>query len=192
MPSAIAGVAITVSPISFSAELVKPEQPHKPLAASATDASVARLDRMRNAKGRLKTSEIRLAMQRAMQDHCAVFRTADTLQAGVRKLDDIAGSMREIGIADRSMIWNTELAEALELENLFEQAMVSLHGAVNRTESRGAHAREDFSARDDKNWLKHTVAWLDDQRKLRLGYRPVHLNTLSNEVQSFPPKARVY
>jgi succinate dehydrogenase / fumarate reductase flavoprotein subunit len=175
-----------------AAELVKPEQAHKPLAASATDASVARLDRMRNAKGRLKTGEIRIAMQRTMQDHCAVFRTAETLEQGVRKLDDVAGSMKEHAISDRSLIWNSDLVEALELENLFEQAMVSLHGAVNRKESRGAHAREDFPERDDQAWMKHTVAWLDEQRKLKLGYRPVHLTTLSNEVQAFPPKARVY
>src|SRR5262249_47381605 len=130
--------------------------------------------------------------QRTMQNDCAVFRTAETLQAGLRKIHDIAGSMAEHGITDRSLIWNTDLAEALELENLLEQAIVSLHGAVNRTETRGAHAREDFPQRDDKDWMKHTVTWLDDARNVRIGCRPVHLNTLSNEVQTFPPKARVY
>ncbi|HYC13424.1 MAG TPA: succinate dehydrogenase flavoprotein subunit [Stellaceae bacterium] len=175
-----------------TAEIVKPDQAHKPLAATVTDAAVQRLDRMRNAKGRLKTGEVRLQMQRTMQNDCAVFRTAETLQAGLRKIHDIAGSMAEHGISDRSLIWNTDLAEALELENLLEQAIVSLHGAVNRTETRGAHAREDFPTRDDKDWMKHTVTWLDDARNVRIGYRPVHLNTLSNEVQTFPPKARVY
>jgi succinate dehydrogenase / fumarate reductase flavoprotein subunit len=175
-----------------AAEVVRPDQPHKPLPGSATDAAVERLERMRNAKGRLKTGEIRLQMQRTMQNDCAVFRTAETLEAGLRKIHDVAGSMAEHGIADRSLIWNTDLVEALELENLLEQAIVSLHGAVNRTESRGAHAREDFAERNDKDWLKHTVTWLDEARTVRLGYRPVHLNTLSNEVQSFPPKARVY
>ena len=100
--------------------------------------------------------------------------------------------MKDLAIADRSMIWNTDLVEALELENLLSQAVVTMHSAHNRTETRGAHAREDFTERDDKNWLKHTVSWLDDAGKVRLGYRPVHLNTLSNEVQTFPPKARVY
>jgi len=175
-----------------TAELVKPDQAHKPLPPSVTDAAVARLDRMRNAKGRLKTGEVRLQMQRTMQSDCAVFRTAETLEAGLRKIHDVAGSMADHGIADRSLIWNTDLVEALELENLLEQAIVSLHGAVNRTETRGAHAREDFPERNDKDWMKHTVTWLDEARTVRLGYRPVHLNTLSNEVQSFPPKARVY
>jgi len=173
-------------------EIVKPGQEHKPLAASIDDASLARLDRMRNAKGRVKTGEIRLAMQRTMQSDCAVFRTADTLQEGVRKIHDVAASMAEHGISDRSMIWNSDLVEAFELENLLEQAIVSLHSAVNRTESRGAHSREDFPQRDDVNWLKHTVSWLDADRKVRFGYRPVHLTTLSNEVQPFPPKARTY
>jgi succinate dehydrogenase / fumarate reductase flavoprotein subunit len=173
-------------------EIVTPGEAHKPLAASIDDASLARLDRMRNAKGRVKTGEIRLAMQRTMQSDCAVFRTADTLQEGVRKIHDVAASMAEHGISDRSMIWNSDLVEAFELENLLEQAIVSLHSAVNRTESRGAHAREDFPQRDDVNWLKHTVSWLDADRKVRFGYRPVHLTTLSNEVQPFPPKARTY
>ncbi len=131
-------------------------------------------------------------MQRTMQNNCAVFRTAAVLRDGVDKIDRVAKSFADLAIADRSMIWNSDLMEALELQNLLEQAVVALHSAENRTESRGAHARDDFPERDDQNWLKHTVAWLDGDGKVTLGYRPVHLNTLSNEVQSFPPKARSY
>jgi len=175
-----------------TAELVKPGTPHKPLATSAGEEGVARLDRVRQAKGRLKAGEIRLAMQRTMQNECAVFRTRATLEDGVRKITDVAASMSDLGIADRSLIWNSDLMEALELDNLVAQSVVALHSAVNRTESRGAHAREDFPDRDDETWMKHTVSWLDGKGKVTLGYRPVHMNTLSNEVQPFPPKARVY
>jgi succinate dehydrogenase / fumarate reductase flavoprotein subunit len=175
-----------------AAETLVPGARQKPMPARAGDAALARLDRVRNAKGRLKTGEIRLAMQKTMQTNCAVFRTGETLEEGVRKLTDIVASMRELQINDRSMIWNSDLVEAMELDNLLEQSVVTIASAVNRTESRGAHAREDFPDRDDKNWLKHSVAWLDAGGKVRLGYRPVHLNTLSNEVESIPPKARVY
>jgi succinate dehydrogenase / fumarate reductase flavoprotein subunit len=175
-----------------TAQLVKPGQAHKPLAATGEEAALARFDRLRNAQGRLKTSEIRLAMQRVMQNDCAVFRTAATLEDGARKIDDIAASIKDIAVTDRSLIWNSDLVEALELDNLLAQAKVSIHSAVNRTESRGAHAREDFPTRDDVNWMVHTVSWLERDGTVRFGTRPVHMYTLSNEVQVFPPKARVY
>jgi len=175
-----------------AAEIVKPGEPHKPLSPSGDEKSLARFDRLRNAKGKLKTGEIRLSMQRVMQEDCAVFRTAATLEAGARKIDDIAASVRDIALADRSLIWNSDLVEALELENLIAQAQVSIYSAVNRKESRGAHAREDFPERDDAHWMVHTVAWQGDDGKVKLGTRPVHMFTLSNEVQVFPPKPRVY
>jgi succinate dehydrogenase / fumarate reductase flavoprotein subunit len=172
-------------------ELVRPGTAHSPLSASDGERAIARLDAIRHAKGPRKTAEIRVEMQRTMQNNCAVFRTAGVLRDGVDKIDRVAKSFGELGIADRSLIWNSDLMEALELQNLLEQAVVALHSAENRTESRGAHARDDFPERDDENWLKHTVAWLDDG-KVTIGYRPVHLFTLSNEVQAFPPKARTY
>ena len=172
-------------------ELVRPGMPHPPL-ENGIEASLDRFDAVRHSKGPRKTGSIRTEMQRIMQNNCAVFRTADVLQEGVGKIDAAARAYADLGIADRSLIWNSDLVEALELQNLLEQAVVALHSAENRKESRGAHAREDFPDRDDVNWLKHTLSWLDGDTDVTLGYRPVHLNTLSNEVQTFPPKARVY
>jgi len=173
-------------------ELVRPGTPHAPLTDGAGDHALDRFDRIRQASGPRKTAEIRVDMQRTMQNNCAVFRTADVLRDGVGKIDSVAKSFADLGINDRSLIWNSDLMEALELQNLLEQAVVALHSAENRTESRGAHARDDFPERDDDNWLKHTVAWLDGGGEVTIDYRPVHLHTLSNEVQSFPPKARTY
>src|SRR5215469_13340552 len=173
-------------------EIVEPGGRHGTLPPNAADGAIARLDRVRHAKGKLKTGEIRLKMQRAMQDHCAVFRSERVLQQGVRKIADVAHTLGDLSVADRSMIWNTDLVEALELCNLIGQAGVILHSALYRTESRGAHTREDYPERDDRNWLKHTLAWRDDDGNVRLGDRPVHLHPLSNEVQAFPPADRVY
>jgi succinate dehydrogenase / fumarate reductase flavoprotein subunit len=132
-------------------------------------------------------------MQRTMQRHCAVFRDGPLLDEGLSKLDNVIEMMRtDLGVTDRSMIFNTDLAEALELDNMLAQASVSLRSAIGRTESRGAHARADFPKRDDENWLKHTFCWLDDDGHVRLDYRPVHLQPLSNEVSTIPPKERVY
>ena len=144
-------------------------------------------------KGHSGLGTIRLTMQRTMQRHCAVFRDGPLLDEGVGALDGAIAMMRDdLGISDRSMIFNTGLAETLELDNMLAQASVSLQSAVGRTESRGAHAREDFPKRDDANWLKHTLAWLDDDGLVRLASRPMHLQPLSNEVASIPPKERVY
>jgi len=175
-----------------SAEIVEPGASHSAVAGSATEAAIARFDRLRHARGQLKTGEVRLSMQRAMQGHCAVFRTALVLEEGLRKLTAVGDAMGDLIVADQSMIWNTDLVEALELDNLIGQASIVLHSALYRTESRGAHAREDYPERDDRNWLKHTLAWLDGDGKVRLGDRPVHLHPLSNEVQAFPPAERVY
>jgi succinate dehydrogenase / fumarate reductase flavoprotein subunit len=175
-----------------AAEIVEPGALHAVLGAWATDQALARFDRVRHAKGRLKTGEIRVAMQRAMQDHCSVFRTAHVLEEGLRRMTAVTDAFRQLAVADQSLIWNTDLVEAIELDNLIGQAAVVLHSALYRTESRGAHAREDFPARDDRNWLKHTLAWQNADGKVRLGDRPVHLHTLSNEVQPFPPAERVY
>jgi succinate dehydrogenase / fumarate reductase flavoprotein subunit len=175
-----------------AAETVTPGEALKPLPPDAGDKALARLDKLRHASGGTPTANLRLQMQRTMQDHCAVFRTGEVLQEGVDKLDTIWGGMEDLQVSDRSMIWNSDLVETLELDNLMTQSIATLNSAVNRTESRGAHAREDFPERDDEEWMKHTLCWVDDNGKTRIDYRPVVLQPLTNEVQSFPPKARVY
>jgi succinate dehydrogenase / fumarate reductase flavoprotein subunit len=175
------------------AETVRSGEGHAALPAEATDRAIARLDRIRWSKGETGTGSIRLAMQRTMQRHCAVFRDGKLLDEGLSSLDGVIALMDEVlGVSDRSMIFNTDLAEALELDNMLAQASVSLQSAIGRKESRGAHAREDFPKRNDETWLRHTLGWRDEDGVVRLDYRPVHLQPLSNEVSSIPPKERVY
>jgi succinate dehydrogenase / fumarate reductase flavoprotein subunit len=175
-----------------AAEIVKPGQSQPPLPPRAGEAALARMDRIRHAKGGTNTGEIRLGMQKTMQNHAAVFRTSSSLSEGVEKMRGHWGTMDDLRVSDRSLIWNTDLVEAMELDNLMGNAMTTVVSAEARKESRGAHAHEDFPDRDDQNWMKHSLAWCDEQGTVRLGYRGVTLTTLTNEVQSFPPKARVY
>jgi succinate dehydrogenase / fumarate reductase flavoprotein subunit len=164
----------------------------RPLARNAGDEAVARLDKLRNANGKMPTARIRLEMQRVMQAHAAVFRTGESLQEGITKLEQVFASFGDVGVTDRSLIWNTDLVETLELDNLLLQAMGTIKSAANRTESRGAQAREDYPERDDVNWMKHTLCWVDARGGVRFDYKPVTMSTLTDEVQAIPPKARTY
>ena len=174
------------------AATIKTGTPHRALKADATDVAVARLDKLRNAKGARLTADIRDDMQRTMQSDAAVFRTGETLIEGKGKLAKVFDSFSEVQVADRSLIWNTDLIETLELDNLLGQAVATLHSAENRKESRGAQAREDFPDRDDQNWMKHSLCWVDAKGSTRIDYRAVHLNTLTDDVQTIAPKARTY
>ncbi len=172
-------------------ELIEKGAKVKPLRPSDGEAIIAKFDSLRHAKGSLKVADIRLNLQRAMQMHCGVFRTAEHLQEGINKIKEIAASYQDIHLSDTSLIWNSDLVEALELENLIQQSLVTIESALNRTESRGAHARDDYPERNDVNWLTHTIAHLKGD-SVSFTYRPVHLYTLTPEVEVIPPKPRVY
>ena len=176
-----------------AAEIVKPGERQRDIADSLTDPHIARFDRFRNASGGSPTAQLRAEMQKAMQDDVAVFRIEDTLEQGVKRIAAVYDKVKDISVTDRGLIWNTDLMETLEFDNLIGQAAVTVNSAVNRPESRGAHARDDFPDRNDAEWMKHTLAWLDAATgRVKIDYRPVHDYTMTNEVSYIPPKKRVY
>ena len=175
-----------------AAEVVDAGAAHRTTPKASVEKALARLDHFRNASGGTPTADIRLNMQRTMQNNCAVFRTGEVLEEGKKLIEDVRKTMSDIRVTDRSMVWNSDLVETLELDNLMGQAIVTMHGAANRQESRGAHAREDFPERDDEKWMKHSMERYDGEGNVKISYRPVHEYTLTNDVSYIPPKARVY
>jgi succinate dehydrogenase / fumarate reductase flavoprotein subunit len=180
------------SAAKYCAEILKNKKTFRPLPHDAGKNSISRIDKLRNSNGSRLTSEVRLEMQKIMQNHAAVFRTGQSLDEGVNLLKESYKTFADISVADRSLIWNTDLIETMELENLIVNATATIESAVNRKESRGAHAREDFPDRDDKLWMTHTLCWVGKPGEVSFDYRPVHQETLSDEVEAIPPKARVY
>ena len=174
-----------------TAELVKPGSPHEKVSNIETDKCLDRFDKIRNSNGSTRTSELRLQMQKTMQSKCAVFRTEKTLHEGVNEIRKPYEGINDVSVKDKSLLFNTDLVETLEFDNLIRQALTTMDSAYSRKESRGAHAREDYAKRDDKNFMKHTLAWQND-KKVEIKYRDVHSRTLTNDVQYFPPKDRVY
>jgi len=175
------------------ADTIKAGATQPELKPAMTDGHLARLDRFRNASGSTPTASLRLEMQHAMQEEAAVYRTSAALESGVKRMQAVQAKRGDLQVSDRSMIWNSDLMETLELDNLIGQAVVTVTGAHNRTESRGAHAHEDFPDRDDKKWMKHTLTWFDDKTgKVKIDDRPVHSFTMTNDIAYIPPKARVY
>lgn len=175
-----------------AAQIVAPGMPHRMLGKDDGTRAIDRLDNIRFAKGSTRTADLRLDMQKTMQECCAVFRTEKTLAEGEKRIDKCFEGLKDLSITDRSMVFNTDLVETLELDNLMSQAVVSMHCAHSRQESRGAHARDDFPERDDKNWMKHSTSWIDADGKVTMGERPVHLYTMTDDIEPIPPKKRVY
>jgi len=175
-----------------AAETIKPGSAHKPLKPEDSAPALDHLDRIRNANGATGSAQIRDNMQRTMQKHAAVFRTGESLEDGLVKMRSVVDSFDDVRVDDKNLIWNTDLVETLELENLLHQAQTIIYGANNRPESRGAHARDDFEDRDDENWMKHTLAWTDERANVTVDYRPVHMYTLTDDCEVIPPKKRVY